>query len=208
MYRIPLLILLVIGLGSDVAWADLTPQQIRDAYHRSYGYERTGDYENAIKALSLVFREYPNGYTVNLRLGWLHYLSGKQANALEHYETAIRVAPYSLEAKLGALLPLMAQGRYAESETRAYQILTADYYNYFGNLRLAYTLRMQGKLDQAHAVLVKMLAAYPTDTAFLAELGLVLVGQGDKDGAAAVFSDVLTLDPENVSAQAFFNDGR
>ncbi len=199
------LVFLLLGFAPVLSAADLTPEQIRDAYHRSYAYERTEDYDNAIKALSLVFREYPNGYTVNLRLGWLFYLKGNHANAISHYETVIRVAPYALEPKLGVLLPLLAQSRYADVEARAYQVVTVDYYSYYGNLRLAIALRLQGKLEQAQSVVGKMLIAYPTDPLYLTELGLIQQARGLLDAAATTFQDVIVLDPENPTAKAFFS---
>lgn len=199
---------LLLGLAAALQAADLTPQQIRDAYHRSYSYERAGDYDNAIKALSLVIREYPNGYTVNLRIGWLYYLKGNHANAISHYDAAIRIAPYALEPKLGVLLPLLAQSRFTDAEARAYHVVTVDYYSYYGNLRLAIALRLQGKLDQAQTVVGKMLIAYPTEPLFLTELGLIQQARGDTESAAATFQDVIVLDPENPSAAAFFSTRR
>lgn len=180
---------------------------IQDAYYRSYGYERTEDYMNAIRALSGVFDAYPEGYTVNLRMGWLYYLNGNYANAMVHYETATRVAPYALEPKLGALLPLLAQERYGDAESQAYQIVSVDHYNYYGNLRLAVALRMQNKLAQARQIVAKMLTSYPTDTLYLTQLGLIAAAEGNDEAARATFNDVLILDPESPEAKAFLGNG-
>ncbi len=181
----------------------LSYDQIREAYYRSYQYEKVQDYENAIRALLPVYEAYPRGYTVNLRLGWLYYLSGHYANALEHYSKAVQMAPAAVEARLGYMLPLLAQGRYPEAEQVAYQILSTDYYNYYGNLRLTYTLRMQQKWELAEAVARKMLTLYPTDVSFLVELGLIRAGVGASEEARAIFRDVLILDPENETARSY-----
>lgn len=198
-------LLLALAGGRMLAPPALTAQEldIQGAYYRSYGYERTEDYMNAIRALSGVFEAYPEGYTVNLRMGWLYYLNGNYANAMVHYDTARRVAPYALEPKLGALLPLLAQERYADAEAQAYQIVSVDYYNYYGNLRLTVALRMQGKLTQARQVATKMLTSYPTDTRYLTQLGLIAVAEGDDEAARATFADVLILDPESPEARAY-----
>jgi tetratricopeptide (TPR) repeat protein len=206
--RLFLVLLAVIGaraFGSPPLQAQ--ELDIEDAYYRSYGYERTEDYMNSIRALSGVFEAYPEGYTVNLRMAWLYYLNGNYANAMVHYDTAMRVAPYALEPKLGALLPLLAQERYAEVESQAYQIVSVDYYNYYGNLRLAVALRMQGKLAQARQVVVKMLTSYPTDTLYLTQLGFIAVAEGDEDAARTTFNDVLVLDPESPEAKAYLGRG-
>lgn len=189
-----------LGAASPMSAQEL---DVEEAYYRSYDYERTEDYMNAVRALAGVFEAYPEGYTVNLRLGWLYYLNGNYANALTHYDTARRIAPYSLEAKLGYLLPLLGQERYADVESHAYQVVSVDYYNYYGNLRLAVALRLQEKLEQARMVLGKMLTAYPTDPLFLTELGLVAAAEGKDDEARQHFTDVIILDPENPTAREY-----
>ncbi len=176
---------------------------IRGSYLRSYDYERSQDYENAIRALGPVYEEYPNGYTVNLRMGWLFYLNGNFANAIAHYEVAESTAPLALEPKLGHLLPLMAQERWDEVERLAYQVVSIDHYSYYGNLRLGIALRMRGKLDAALQVILKMSTAYPTDTLYLQELARLAVARGDPEEAAARYTDVLILEPENQEARAY-----
>ena len=184
----------------------ITPEEIQEAYHKSFNYEQIEDYENAIRTLSPVLDEYPNGYTVNLRLGWLYYLLGKYANSIEHYKKAAQAVSTSLEAKNGLLLPLLAQNKYNEAASTAYQVVSVDHYNYYGNMRLAYALRMQEKYDQAEQILNKMLAVYPTDVTFLTELALVKFNQGSTDTAGSLMWDVLTLDPENETAKEYFEE--
>lgn len=181
----------------------LTDQEIRDAYYKSYNYEKMANYTDAIKAILTVYNEYPEGYTVNLRLGWLYYLNQNYANSLERYEKAIKISPYSIEAKLGHLLPLLAQERYGDVEKEAFQILNVDYYNYYGNMRLVFALRMQQKLDMAEKIALKMLAIYPIDISFLTEYALIKFTQEEKDTAFRVFYDILILDPENVTAKSY-----
>lgn len=182
----------------------ITPEEIQEAYHKSFNYEQIEDYENAIRALSPVLDEYPNGYTVNLRLGWLYYLLGRYANSIEHYQKAVQIVPTSLEAKNGLMLPMLAQNKYSDAVSIAYQVVSVDHYNYYGNMRLAYSLRMQKKYDQAEQILNKMLAVYPTDIIFLTELALVKYNQGDTDRATELMWDVQTLDPENETAKKYF----
>jgi tetratricopeptide (TPR) repeat protein len=182
----------------------ITPEEIQEAYHKSFNYEQIEDYENAIRSLSSVLDEYPNGYTVNLRLGWLYYLLGRYANSIEHYQKAVQIVPTSLEAKNGLMLPMLAQNKYGDAVSIAYQVVSVDHYNYYGNMRLAYSLRMEKKYDQAEQILNKMLAVYPTDITFLTELALVKYNQGDKEKAGNLMWDVLTLDPENETAKNYF----
>ncbi|CAK0769894.1 Tetratricopeptide repeat protein [uncultured Gammaproteobacteria bacterium] len=181
----------------------LTAEEVQSAYYRSYGYERTQAYDDAIKALIPVADAYPHGYTVNLRLGWLYYLRAGHANAITHYRRALDAIPASLEARLGLLNPLLAFGRNDEAFVIVQQMLAVDRFNYYGNLRLAGLLHLQGKLDQAERVSRDMLALFPSDVSFLVELGSIKGDQGDAAAAALIFGDVLVLDPENIVARRF-----
>ncbi len=190
-------------LIANVTGFALSQKEIQEAYYKSYNYEKIENYTDAIKALLPIFNEYSDGYTVNLRLAWLYYLNQNYANSLEHYGNAIKISPYSLEAKLGRLLPLLAQTKYDQVESEAFQILNVDYYNYYGNLRLVFALRMQAKYDTAEKIALKMLTIYPIDISFLTEYALVKSAQGESETAVRVFNDILILDPENVTAKGF-----
>ncbi len=193
-----LLILLISAPGFSMSLAD-----IQDSYKKSFQYEKIQDYEKAINSLSGLYSEYPKTYTINFRLGWLYYLKQNYANSIEHYKAAMKAAPNSIEAVTGYILPLMAQGKYSEVETTANQILRQDAYNYYGNLRLAFALRMNKKYDLSQKICYKMLELYPTDISFLVELGLSKVAKNEMNDAYSVFIDVLTLDPENVTAKYY-----
>lgn len=191
------------GGPSELTAQELPADQIEAAYHRSYAYERDQDFSNAIRALAPVYEAYPAAYTVNLRMGWLFYLNGNHANALAHYETAMAAAPFALEPRLGRLLPLLAQERWSEVESQAYQIVSVDHYSYYGNLRLSLALRMQGKTDAALQVATRMLTAYPTDVSYLIELAWIRDARGEGEEAARLFGEILVLDPENAQARAY-----
>jgi tetratricopeptide (TPR) repeat protein len=198
----PRLIVLLAFLTAPVA-ATGQDLDIAGAYRRSLEHERTQDYQNAIRSLAPVYEAYPGGYTVNLRMGWLFYLNGNYNNAGAHYDVATTAAPAALEPKLGHLLPLLAQGRWAEAEGLAYQVVSVDHYNYYGNLRLAVALRMQGKVEQAYQIALKMVSAYPTEIPYLVELAQVEDARGKKDEAKRLFGEILILDPENQTARRY-----
>lgn len=194
---------LILFFFLSISLSGMTNEEIQDAYYKSYNYEKMENYVDAIKALLPVYKAYPEGYTANLRLGWLYYLNKNYANSLEQYENAIKISPYSIEAKLGHLLPLLAQDRYSQVEKEAFQILNIDYYNYYANLRLVFALRMQKKYDNAESIVLKMLAIYPIDVSFLTEYALLKHFQEDIPAAVRVFNDILILDPENVTAKEY-----
>lgn len=194
--------ILLLFLAFTLRAAVPTDAEIREAYHKSYRYERAQGYSDAIKSLAPVISAYPAAYTVNLRLGWLNYLNGGFATARTHYQAALKAAPDSIEARLGIMLPMMAQEKWDEVEAMTKQVLRVDPANYLANLRLAFALRLQKKFDAAEQVLNGMLVLYPTDISLLVEFGLIKLAKGQKAEAKRVFNDVVTLDPENVIAKA------
>ncbi len=181
----------------------LSYEEIKKAYEKSYFYEKVGDYKDAIRVLMAVYEAYPDAYTVNLRLGWLYYLWGKYKNSEFHYKKAIKAIPSSVEAKLGLSLPLLAQKRWNEVESLMYQVISTDYYNYYGNLRLCLALREQKKYNLVIAISQKMLAIYPTSVPFLVFLAEGYYFIGDKKRALSLFKDILILDPENITAKKY-----
>jgi len=179
----------------------MTDKEILECYTTSHSHERTQNYDDAISALAPLRRNNARDYTLNLRLGWLYYLSGNYANSRQYYQRAAVVSRSSVETRLGYMLPLLAQERYEEVESVARQVINIDYANYYANLRLAYALRLQKKHDQAEKVLDQMLLLYPSDVSFLTELGLVKEAQNEPQAARQIFYDVLTLYPDNATAR-------
>ena len=66
---------------------------VKNAYYKSYNYEKMGDYKDAIKVLIPLYNKYPNAYTVNLRFGWLFYLNKNYKNSIFHYQKASMSIP-------------------------------------------------------------------------------------------------------------------
>jgi tetratricopeptide (TPR) repeat protein len=181
---------------------ELSHEQISKAYYNSYGYEKSGNYLDAIKAVQLVYERYPNTYTVNSRLGSLYRLDGKFRNSIEHYKKALKVLPSSISAKLGLQYTHVLSEDYAKTLEIGYQIISVDYYNYYANYRIAYSLAQTGKYDLAEKTINKMLAIYPADVLFLTELGLLQLQLKQLEKSKATLLNVLILDPENVRAKS------
>jgi len=188
--------------GAGVLAAELSAEKITQAYYNSYNYEKSGNFSDAIKSLQLVYNKYSKAYGVNNRLGYLNYLNGKYKNSEVHYKQAISALPDSLAPKLGLMLVYIAAKNSEEASKVGYQILSRDYYNYYGNLRLAYILRLTDKLEIAEKIIIKMLTLYPSDVLFLTELGLLKYKLGENVRATAIMQEVLILDPENVDARS------
>ena len=74
-------LILLLSLPIELALS-LSYERIKKDYYKSFVYEKLGDYKNPIRVLMEVYKAYPNGYTVNLRLGWLYYLLGNYENSI------------------------------------------------------------------------------------------------------------------------------
>lgn len=193
--------LVVVGtLG--VVRAPAPSRSSADAFRESYQLEASQDYQGAIRTLTAAHPSSSRNYLLQLRLGWLYYLQGSHANALRHYQAAVLLSPRAVEPRLGQMLPLLAQGKYAEVEVLAREVLKLDGNHYTASLRLAYALRRQGKLPQAEQVNDQMLRLYPTDVAFLVEQGYTYLAERRSADAARVFAEVLLLVPEHPDAVA------
>ena len=198
-----ILISLALLFGSNLSFAkELSTEQISQAYYKSYNYEKTGNYKDAIKALQLVYKKYSKAYGVNNRLGYLYRLNAQYKNAESHYKQAISALPDALTPKLGLMYVYLQAQSYDKASKVGYQVLSIDFYNYYGNLRLAYVLRQTEQLEMAEKILVKMLTRYPSDVLYLTEFGLLKHKQDDMPRAIAIMQEVLILDPENVDARS------
>jgi len=192
---------LLFNAGSLFA-KELSGEQISQAYYKSYNYEKSGNYKDAIKSLQLVYNEYSKAYGVNNRLGYLYRLNAQFKNAETHYKQAATALPDALTPKLGLMYVYLQAKKYDEANKIGYQILSIDYYNYYGNLRLAYVLRQIDQLELAEKILIKMLTRYPSDVIYLTEFGLLKYQQKNFERATAIMQEVLILDPENVDARS------
>jgi tetratricopeptide (TPR) repeat protein len=174
---------------------------IRDAFAKSYAYEAAGKYREAIDALEPARDVSQQEYLLNLRLGWLAYLSGDYESAGEHYRQVIDAAPAATEPRVGYLLPLLAQQRYADAESVAREVLAIDPKNYYANLRLAYALRSQGKLAEAEQIASSTAELQPTDVTLLTELATIYDAEGRDGEAREIFGRILMLAPNNALAR-------
>jgi len=172
-------------------------EDIKQQYFKSYDYEQMQKYTEAIKVLSPLYAKYPNGYTLNLRFGWLFYLGGMYQDSISYYKKATLTNPTSIEAKIGLARTYLTASMYTDAENVSEHILKIDYYSYYGNLYLVKSLIAQKKYDMATQIIQKMLAIYPTDITYLEELAAVYK-LTKSQYLQQLYEDILILDPNNV----------
>jgi len=185
----------IFSISASLAYA----VNISDAYHKSYDYEKMCSCEDAIKTLLPVYQKYPNGYTVNLRLGWLFFLNKKYENAIKHYKKALMVAPNSIEVNLGLLKSYFYGGNLENAVRVGNIILKQDLYNYYGNYYTILALEAKNNNQEALKLVNKMLKLYPTSIIYLQELAKI----SNPKKAKKIYESILILDPNNIEAKSY-----
>lgn len=134
---------------------------LQQAFSTSYTLETAGDYTNAITSLKKVYLE--SSYELNIRLGWLDYMAGLFSESTSYYSKAIALMPYSIEARLGYVLPASAMGNWDQVSNKYLEILKIDPANYPANYRIG--LIYYGRKDYASAIkyFEKIANMYPFD---------------------------------------------
>ena len=191
------IVFLVIALGLFAK--EFSFSKIKKIYISSYNYEYIKKYDEAIKVLIPLIKKYPNGYTLNLRLGYLFMLNRNFKNSIKYYQKAISLAPNSLEAKLGLNKVYLQMQEFSKALILSYEILKIDYYNYYANLYAITSLIAQKKYKNALNLVNKMLYIYPTDILFLEKLAIIYKKTNNKN-LNKILQSIQILDPNNVLA--------
>jgi tetratricopeptide (TPR) repeat protein len=193
-------IALVLVIISFSFFSYASGESIQQIYQQSYDEEAKGNYTEAILVLMRVERLEEKSYLFHLRLGWLNYLGKKFPDSANAYQKAIRLNKDSVEARLGLMLPLMAQGRWAEAEKVGKEILLLDKTSYLANSRLAYIYYNMKSFKEAETFYRRVLQSYPGDIEMQAGVAWALLKQEKRDEAEKVFSEILKYVPNHVTA--------
>lgn len=121
---------------------------IQDAFSDSYLHESKAEYSQAVESIKSIYDA--KSYEINLRLGWLTYVSGLFTESASYYQNAIKLMPVSIEAKLGFVNPAAALGNWEQVKTQYTEILKIDPKNYTANYRMG--LIAYGKKNYAVAI--------------------------------------------------------
>ena len=184
-------------LLSCFVYANNESDSVKTQYTKSYNYELSSHYKEALKVLTPLYEKYPKSYTLNLRFGWLFYLNKNYADAIKHYKRASLVNTYALDPRLGLTRVYLQTGSYTKAQTVASELLKIDYYNYYANVYMTQSLNAQKKYEVSIQIIKKMLALYPTDITYL-ELLAVVYKNIDSPHLEKLYEDILVLDPNNV----------
>jgi tetratricopeptide (TPR) repeat protein len=195
-----MLIVWIVILSLPPLFSYASRESVSQIYQRSYDEEGKGNYKEAILVLMQAERFEEKSYLFHLRLGWLNYLAKQFPDSVNAYQKAVTIKRDSIEAKLGLMLPLIAQGRWPEAEKVGKEILLMDRASYLANSRLAYIYYNMKSFKEAETYYRKVLQSYPGDVEMHAGLAWSLLKQDKKEEAEKVFLEILKIAPNHVTA--------
>jgi len=175
--------------------------QILEAYAQSYKQETDKQYdasEQSIRTLAEQGDEF-----AQLRQAWLAYNAGNYRLSIARYSAVVARNPSLVEARLGLMLPLMAQSRWREAAAQANVVLAQHPGQYIAHLRL---LRCEEAMKQWDVVVAhadQLAPLYPSDPEVLLAKARALAARRQIADARTVYATVLTRAPENEEAQLY-----
>lgn len=171
---------------------------MQNAFKLSYKYEADKQYKEAIDALMPVYSG--NNYEVNLRLGWLNYLNLQHKEAMQYYQTAMKIMPYSIEARLGYVLPAASLEDWVKVADMYNEILTIDPNNTSVLYKLGMIYYYRPDYQKAYNCFEKVVNLYPCDYSTVLMYAWANYQLGRGSDAEALFDKVLLLSPNDASA--------
>lgn len=171
-----------------------------DPWRESYRLENLYQYDAAINALNSVSSD---SELALLRRGWLHYLKGSHSKAIDYYTKAMSKNGKSLDARLGIILPLLAQQRWREAAMNANKVLEMAPWNYYAHIRLMITEQALKQWQQLEKHARAVSERYPTDAEALVFQARANRYLGNDKLAVQLYGKVLELVPDHVEARQY-----
>ena len=171
---------------------------MQEAFSNSYSQELKSDYAGAILTLKGVYDE--KSYEVNVRLGWLTYLSGLFTESTAYYQKAIALKPYAIEPKLGFANPAAAMGNWEQVINQYKDILKIDPQNTIVNYRMGSYYYGKSDFATAEKFLEKVINLYPFDYDSNILYAWTEFKLGKLREAQVLFNKVLLMRPRDTSA--------
>ncbi len=170
---------------------------LQKAFAESYAQEYKLKYAEAINHLTPLYEE--NSYEINLRLGWLYYSMKNYTQSEAYYQKAVKLKPYSIEAKLGFVKPLSALESWDKVVTLYDEIIKIDQQNYTANYWLGVIYYNRKKYEQASKLFEKLVNLYPFDYDTNHMLAWSYLNSGRSNDAKIIFQKAMLIRPGDAS---------
>ena len=172
--------------------------EVQNVFEQSYKLETAGEYTKAINLLKTRYSE--DSYEINLRLGWLNYLSGLFSESMPYYQKCILLKPLSIEARLGIVNPAASMGNWTQVEKYYNEILEIDPENSMVNYRMALLYYGREDYQTAFRYVEKVVNHYPFDYDSVILLAWTNYMMGKSREAKILFNKALLIQPGDESA--------
>ena len=191
-------IMATVVLATVLTGSAFGQDNVTEAFKKSYELEYAGEYSKAINLLKSVYNE--ESYEINLRLGWLHYLSGLFTESVPYYEKCLVLKPMSIEARLGLVNPASSMGNWNQVEKRYREILDIDPQNSLVNYRMGLIFYGRESYMNAARYFEKVVNLYPFDYDSVIMLAWSNYMVGKSREAKVLFQKALLIRPDDASA--------
>jgi len=169
------------------------------AFTVSEQFEAKKDYKSAITAVTNVYDQ--SSYEINLRLGWLYYLSGQYATSESYYKKAIDLMPNTIEPRLGYTTAAGSLTNNADDLIAQYsKILQVDPQNSYANYWIGMVYYNKKDYQTAEPYFEKVVNLYPFDYSSLLMDGWTKYRLGKTTEAKILFRKVLCASENDKSA--------
>jgi tetratricopeptide (TPR) repeat protein len=168
------------------------------AFGKSYAFEAKYQYEEAIKTIKDHYSE--KSYPINVRLGWLYYLSKNYATSTSYYQKARLLMPAAAEPLWGLLGPQIAAEKWTDVEKTYLAIVKLEPKNATAHYKLGMIYYYRKNYSNAKKYFDVALNLYPMDYNSLLMSAWSNYFLGNMNEAKILFNRVLLLYQSDESA--------
>lgn len=168
------------------------------AFAKSYSFEYETQYSKAISALT---EAGVDSYQINLRLGWLYYLSKDYVKSEQYYRKAVVAEPSSIEARFGLVLPMSTIGNWNNVLAVYLEVTKLDPNNSIANYRIASIYYVRKDYTNATNYVSKVLKLYPFDYDSNLLFGKILMAEAKNVEAKKHFTKALEYNTQSDEAK-------
>lgn len=173
-------------------------KDVINAFAKSYKNESVKKYNAAISDFSKVYS--PKSYEMNFRLGWLHYLVGKNKESILYYDKAIKIMPAATEPKWSLITVYTKTENWNEIESLYLDILELDPKNTTANYNLGMIYYYRKNYVGAKKYFDVVLNLVPFGYKNMLMSAWTNYFLGNINNASVLFNKVLLYSPNDASA--------
>lgn len=174
-----------------------------DPWAESYKLEAARKYAEAQAQVEKVVARQPSNDFAVMRVAWLSYLQGQHVESEKHYRRAIEINTKSIEARLGLMLPLIAQYRWADATKVGREVLAVSPWDYYAHTRLMICEEATSRWDDLAKHAAEVAARYPSDATALVYWARAESALGNPRQAKTIFTQVLERYPTHDEAMRY-----